>query len=322
MSASAAPEPALPDEERLRLVVGQLPGSSGTSFVSKALPGGLTNRNYRVTFADGRSVVVRLSSPQSALVTIDRDHEYVAAAAAAEAGVGPGVVAYLPHWSALVIDWIEGHTFAAADLDDSDMLVRVARTCRQLHAGPRFASSFDMFALTRRYLDLVLTRGFRLPPTYRDFSGAAASIETAVAAHPEPTVPCHNDLLPANLMRDDKRLWLIDFEYAGNGDPYFELGNLCSEAHLGTDRLDELVHAYDESAGRAESVDRHRASVARARLHALMSNYGWTLWACIQSATSDLDFDFYGWGLEKYERAVAEFQGPELSGLLHDVQQL
>jgi thiamine kinase-like enzyme len=128
-------------------------------------------------------------------------------------------------------------------------------------------------------------------------------------------VPCHNDLLPANMMADvsdPTRLWFIDFEYAGNGDACFDLGNLCSEAGLGSDRLDELVGSYYGAP--------YTNKVSRARLYALMSDYGWTLWACIQAATSELDFDFWTWGLEKYERARAVLRGPQLNNLIEDVQ--
>jgi thiamine kinase-like enzyme len=301
------------DSYRLAQVLARVPGMGDQAFVSSVLPGGLTNRNYRVSALDGRQMVVRLSSPQSSVLTIPRDDEASNARAAAAAGVAPGVLAYVPEFSALVIEWIEGRTFEAADLDDSATLRRVADTCRALHAGPRFASDFDMFALTRRYLDLVLSRGYPLPQGYTGFLAEVAAVQHAIQVCAEPTVPCHNDLLPANIMAEADRLWFIDFEYAGNGDPYFELGNLCSEAHLGNDRLEELVAAY--------CGEPSPAKVARARLHALMSNYGWTLWACIQSATSDLDFDFWAWGLEKYERAVSEFRGPELSRLIADVQQ-
>jgi thiamine kinase-like enzyme len=301
------------DAHRLRGALALVSGMGDQPFVSSVLPGGLTNRNYRVSAADGRRMVVRLSSPQSSVLTIARDDEYLNARAAADAGVAPAVLAYVPEFSALVIEWIEGRTFGASDLDDSATLVRVAETCRALHAGPRFATEFDMFALTRRYLDLVLARGYRLPANYVSFLPKVDVIEAAMAVQADVSVPCHNDLLPANIMADERQLWLIDFEYAGNGDPCFELGNLCSEAHLGTDRLAELVAAYYR--GPAPS------KVARARLHALMSNYGWTLWAAIQAATSELDFDFWGWGLEKYERAVADFRSPELNRLLSDVQQ-
>ncbi len=118
-------------------------------------------------------------------------------------------------------------------------------------------------------------------------------------------MPCNNDLLAANLIDAGDRLWIIDYEYAGNGDPCFELGNIWSEAGLAPERLSELVTAYY---GRES-----RGLIARARLLALMSKYGWTLWASIQDASSTMDFDFWSWGMEKYERAVAEFRGAELA---------
>jgi len=293
-------------------VVARIPGMDGT-FTTSALPGGLTNHNYRVTSTSGLEAVVRLSSPQSALLAIDRDAEYANSVAAASTGVAPGVLAYLPDLHALVIEWIEGRTFESADLDDSDTLVRVAAACRRLHAGPRFAGDFDMFALQRRYLDLVLSRGYRLPPTYVDFTDEVTRICDAMTVRHEGTVPCHNDLLAANIMADDEQLWLVDFEYSGNGDPCFELGNLCSEAHLGPDRLEELIAAYYGVATPGK--------VARARLFAIMSDYGWTLWGAIQAATSELDFDFWSWGLEKFDRAVAQFRGPDFSRLITEVQQ-
>jgi thiamine kinase-like enzyme len=122
------------------------------------------------------------------------------------------------------------------------------------------------------------------------------------------TVPCHNDLLAANLIDDGERVAIIDYEYAGNNDPCFELGNIWSEATLPAPLLDVLVTAYF---GRPRP-----AQVARARLFGLMSKYGWTLWAAIQDATSPLEFDFWSWGMEKYDRAVAEFDGPEFEHLL------
>ena len=113
---------------------------------------------------------------------------------------------------------------------------------------------------------------------------------------------CNNDLLAANFIDDGDRLWIIDFEYAGNNDPCFELGNIWSESNLVPDQLDELISHY---------YGRERPHlVARARLLGLMSKYGWTLWASIQDANSTLDFDFWEWGMEKYDRAVEEFDSP------------
>jgi thiamine kinase-like enzyme len=313
-SLSSSPRPDAPeprdDQARIAQVLDRVPEFVG--FTAAPLPGGLTNTNYRIVAGD-RQAVIRLSSPQSALLAIDRDVEHHNAVAAAEAGVGPGVVDYRPDAGALLIDWVDGRTFAAADLDDSATLQQVAATCRQLHAGPRFRSEFDMFALQRRYLDLVVSSGFPLPADYLDHMPAVNQLREAMATHAPEAVPCHNDLLAANIMAGSDQLWFIDFEYSGNGDPYFELGNIASESHLSVERLAELVTAYDEGDSPSH--------LARARLFGLMSDYGWTLWASIQAATSDLAFDFWAWGMEKYERALALFHDPGLlPQLLTDVQ--
>jgi thiamine kinase-like enzyme len=279
------------------------------------LPGGLTNRILKVVTGNGGAYVARLSNPGASLLAVDRDAEEHDSGAAAAAGVAPEVIGRVvdgPGGSGvLVVRWLPARTWTAADLADEANLVRLAAACRRLHAGPRFARDFDMFALQRRYLGVVRERGFRLPARYEEFLPAAEAIRRALAMRPMPTVPCHNDLLPANVLDDGRRLWIVDYEYAGNGDPWFEIGNAWSEAELPPELLHPLVTAY---LGRPS-----RSLAARARLLGLMSKYGWTLWASISAATAEVDADFWSWGMEKYERAVAEFDGPDLPRLLDEV---
>lgn len=279
------------------------------------LPGGLTNRIVTVTTGDGTRYVARLTNPDASLLAVDRNAEHHDSTAAAAAGVAPRIVDRVvdgPRGSGvLVVDWVSARTWTSADLCDEGNLVRLASTCRRLHAGPRFARDFDMFDLQRRYLGIVRERGLRLPARYDEFLPLVERLRTALAVRPVASVPCHNDLLPANVLDDGARLWIIDYEYAGNGDPFFELGNAWSEASLSPELLEPLVAAYT---GRDSPT-----LVARARLLGLMSKYGWTLWASISAAVSEVDFDFWSWGMEKYERAVAEFDGPDLPRLLDEV---
>ncbi|MBA3907323.1 MAG: phosphotransferase, partial [Pseudonocardiales bacterium] len=211
----------------------------------------------------------------------------------------------------LVVDWVDARTWTPADVADETNLARIAAACRVLHRGPAFARGFDMFALQRRYLDVVRTRGFGLPAGYEAFLPAFERVAAALAARPQPAVPCNNDLLAANVLDDGRRLWLIDYEYAGNGDACFELGNIWSEADLDEALLDVLVEAY--------YGQRRRHLVARARLLALASAYGWALWGRIQAAVSPLDVDFRAFGAERFERAAAGFTGPALPRLLDEV---
>ena len=271
------------------------------------LSGGLTNRNLMVTTPRG-VCVARLSSPESTLLAIDRANEHANSVAAAESGAAPEVLAYAPEVSILVVRFIDGRTWTSTDVLEPANAANVAAACRRLHAGPRFVNDFDMMRLQPHYLEIVRERGFRLPDGYLTYTSHMSRIGEALAARPVPTVPCNNDLLAANFIETDTRVWLIDYEYSGNNDPYFEVGNLWSEAAGTPDDLERLVTEY---------VGHYSPPlIARAWLWGLMSKYGWMLWASIQDGTSDLDFDFWTWGLEKYDRAVAEFEGPEFGRLL------
>jgi thiamine kinase-like enzyme len=276
------------------------------------LPGGLTNRNYRVTTNSGR-FVARFWSLDTALLAIDRDAEHYNALVAAEGGVGPTVIGYRPEDGVLVISWLDGKTLDAADLSEPAVLDRVAEACRRLHEGARFVNDFNMFAVQRQYLDLVTERGFRIPTDYLDHQPKVNQIALALSSYPAATVPCHNDLLASNLIDDGERVTIIDYEYSGNNDPAFELGNIWSENDLSLDALEQLVTTYHRAA--------NRRAIARARLWGAISQYGWMLWASIQAAVSELDFDFWSWGLAKYERAIAEFNGPDFDHLLGDIYQ-
>jgi thiamine kinase-like enzyme len=287
-----------------------VPALAGPRTVTE-LAGGLTNTNYKVV-TDGGAFVIRVSAKDAGLLAIDRENEYENSVAAAEVGVGARVVHYLPERSILVLEFIEGTTQTAEDLRRGDKLEWVARACRRLHGARRFRDDFNMFRIQQRYLRLVQERGFRLPARYLEFEPQVRAIERAMDVHDEGTVPCNNDLLAENFIDTGGEFRLIDYEYSGNNDACFELGNVWSESNLSLDQLDALVAHY---------YGRHlRNKVARARLWGLMSKYGWTLWASIQDGVSDIDFDFWEWGMEKYERAVAEFDGPDFPRLLEDVQ--
>jgi thiamine kinase-like enzyme len=291
-------------------ILALVPELAGEVSVS-VLEGGLTNANFRVVSAAG-VFVVRRWSDESALLAIDREAEHECSVAAAVAGVGGAVVAFLPERRAIVLGWIEGRTLSATALRDGEVsLARVASACRRLHGARPVRAQFDMFEVQARYLALVRARGFRLPDGYLAYAGRVREIQAALGARPEARVLCHNDLLAENLLDTAEGVRIIDYEYAGMNEPSFELGNLWSESDLGLPALSALVGAY---------WDRHGAvvagKVARARLWGLMSKYGWTLWASIQDGVSTIEFDFWAWGMEKYVRAVAEFEDPGLEALL------
>lgn len=294
---------------------------AGRSWRVSDLPGGLTNRNFHVRTEDEhpagpRDVVVRWALGDATLLGIDRDAEAANTATAAESGAGPAVLEYRPDLSLLVIEFLEGRALEDRDFGDPEVLRRAAEANRRLHAGPRFANGFDMFARQATYLRTVRERGYWLPPGYAEHEDAWAGVRRALTSTHRATVPCNNDLLAANFIHDAGsdgrgRVWLIDYEYAGNNDPCFELGNTATECGFSPDQVEAYVAAYFGSPSRAD--------LARVRLQMLCSEYGWSLWGFIQAAASPIDYDFREWGRERYEKAAATFRGPDLPRLLDEV---
>jgi thiamine kinase-like enzyme len=260
------------------------------------LSGGLTNRNLAIE-SDGTKYVARISSNSSDLLNINREDEYKNTILAADVGIGATVHDYLPGQGLLLISYINGKTFGAQDIANN--LPRVAKSVRTLHSAKPFVSDFNMFTLQKRYLDIVQSNNFIYPDKYLDYEGHITDLKKALSVLPSEIVPCNNDLLPGNFIDDGEKIWLIDYEYSGNNDACFELGNIWAEAFLEYDALVELIDSY-YGAHRPEKI-------ARAWLQSLMAKYGWTLWAAIQASISDIDFDFRAWGGEKFDLAQSQF---------------
>jgi thiamine kinase-like enzyme len=294
----------------LDALLDRIPVLHGARRTVEELDGGLTNQNLHVV-TDDHDLVVRIFRGDAALLGIDRDAEHHNTLAAAEAGVGAPVVDYLPDLGVLVIGYLRGATLENSSFADPDVMQRAADACRTLHAGPRFQGDFDMFRRQAAYRRTVDERGYRIFPGYDDHAEAWHRVQAALVQRAGPTVPCNNDLLAGNFIDDGERTWLIDYEYSGNNDACFELGNTATECDLDVDQVEALTTAY---AGRPS-----RQLVARVRLQSLVSQYGWSLWGAIQAAASTLDFDFMAWGQERFDKAARTFTSPELDRLLDAV---
>jgi len=288
-------------------IVGKALGADPASIRIQPIAAGLTNQNFRVE-VDGSPYFVRLPGASTDLLAVDRANELHNTRAAAEAGVGPEVVAHDPESGALVLAWIDGRTMSNQAFAEPGTPARIAGSLRQLHAGPRFRDDFDMFRLSEFYLGVVDQRSIRVPDRYHEALPKVTLIEAALLARPLPTVPCHNDLLAENYLDDGRKLWIVDYEYSGNNDPTFELGNTAQELGFDAARQEELCAAYFGEAT--------PALLARMRLQMIMSDVGWTLWAAIQAAISPIDYDFWGWAEERWGRASAAFQRDDFDDLL------
>jgi thiamine kinase-like enzyme len=254
--------------------------------------------------------VVRIDAPDEAILEIDRTSELANCEAAAAAGIGAHVVAQRPEEGFLVTRFLDGRRLTPEDLRRGDRLAELATLLRRLHERCRFRGGIDMFHRQRDYQAVALAHGCELPEGYRRYAHHLERIRQTFARHPVGGVACHNDLVAENLIDTPAGLRLIDYEYSGINDPYSDLGDALAESHLWLGQVEDLVAHYH---GEPEP-----ALVARTRLWALVSKYGWTLWAVLRHHTAP-DPDLLAWGLGLYADAAAGFDSDDFERLLEDV---
>ena len=292
-------------------VVNKIPDWDGKHIVITPLSGGLTNSNFKVE-VDGMPYFVRVPGVSSELLAIDRNNEYHNSKAAFVSGVGPQVLYHLPEYNVMVLEFLHGQTMSKDLLNEPGQPTRMADSIKRLHAGPRFLLDFNMFRLTEYYLSLCRDRTIKIPDGYLDRIPTIERIEKTMNVNPLPTVPCNNDLLAENYIDDGRQLWLIDYEYSGNNDPTFELGNTCQEMQFNDEKIAEVCAAY--------FGEPNPSMISRMKLNMIMSDVGWGLWAAIQAKISTIEFDFWGWAIERWGRAVDKMYSVEFEGWLRDVQ--
>ena len=229
--------------EHIHALLDEVAVLRGVERTVEHLSGGLTNFNYKVT-TKGGTYVVRISPAGADLLSIDRINEHHNSVLADRAGVGAPVHDFLPDRGVLVVGFVEGRTLDDAAFKEPGMVQRVARAVRQLHTANPFLHDFNMFELQPKYLRICKEKGFRIPANYDEFVPQVQRIRGALQKNDEGLVPCNNDLLAANFIDDGEKIWIIDYEYSGNNDACFELGNIWSECHLTLDELELLLGAY------------------------------------------------------------------------------
>ena len=278
----------------------------------QALDGGITNRNFRIDIG-GRDVVVRLPGKDTELLGIDRAAERDATEAAARTGVGPDVVEFLDDPPCLVTAFIAGRPIAAEELREPRLVREVAAALRAVHEGSQLPSRFDSFAVVEDYRATAAKRGARIPESFAELAAAASAIRGALDGPEHVPVACHNDLLTANFLHDGERVRIVDWEYAGMGDRYFDLGNMSVNNGFAEADDERLLSAYWD-----EPCTQRR--FAALRLMRIMSDFREGMWGVVQTAISALDFDFAGYADEHLGRVAAGLADPRMPRWLEDAR--
>jgi thiamine kinase-like enzyme len=254
------------------------------------LEGGITNRNYRLRMG-GEDLVLRLCDRGAEVLGIDRTTEEIASRRAAAERIAPPVVAFLADVPALVTRWLPGGDVPVEEMRTPGVLAQVAAMLRRLHETPALPSAFAIFRLIEEQRALTDA----LPDSYEDLLRLARRIEAALTGPEHVPVPCHNDLLTANFVRDGARVCIVDWEYAGMNDRYFDLGNLSVNNGFDAELDRALLELYfDEPATEVR--------FASLQLFRIVSDFREAMWGAVQLRRSNLDFDYAAYADEHFER--------------------
>ena len=287
----------------------RVPEIAGRELTLRPLSGGITNRNFLVE-AGGTADrwVIRLAGNDTHLLGISREVEHAATVAAAGVGVGPEVTAFIRPEGILVTRFIVGSAVSDDAVHRPETLRRVADSLRRIHAGPAIPGLFVPFRIVEAYRALAQARGVAIPVEYDLAQSVARRIELAFLRSPVELRPCHNDLLNANFIDDGARIRIVDWEYAGMGDPFFDLGNFSINHELTPDEDAELLEAYDGEA--------RPARLARLTLMRTVSDFREAMWGVLQQGISSLDVDFVAYAGEHFDRLLGGAATPSFERAL------
>jgi thiamine kinase-like enzyme len=303
----------------------RVPELAGHELVLTPISGGITNRNFRIDVEGGLegpyegrheghptrgaprpgavrdAFVIRLGGNDTHLLGISREVEHAATVAAAGVGVGPEVIAFIRPEGYLVTRFIVGTGISDSAVHDPGAIRRVADSIRRVHGGPAIPGIFAPFRIGEAYRALAVARGIGIPDSYETAHGRMRRIEIACLRDPVEMRPCHNDLLNANFIDDGERIRIVDWEYAGMGDPFFDLGNFSVNHGLDADEDGILLEAY-EGEVRPERL-------ARLRLMRVVSDFREGMWGILQQAISTLDVDFVAYAEHHLGRLIENATG-------------
>ncbi|MEX1107782.1 MAG: phosphotransferase [Dongiaceae bacterium] len=257
--------------------------------------GGLTNRNYRIDWR-GKSYVLRVPGEGTAEY-IDRKSEAQNARIASDAAVNAPLVAFDASDGVMVTEFIDGAlTMNGTLFKAKGRPARAAIALHRMHDFPEpFVSRFDLFGQMDSYLDLLRRKQATIPDGYEAVQKEAEQIRAALDARLVKPVPCHCDPLAENFLDTGDRMWVVDWEYAGNNDPMWDLGDVSVEAEFDESQDAEMMEAYFSGRPPADQY-------GRMVMYKALCDLLWTLWGVIQHANQNPVDDFWAYATNRFER--------------------
>jgi thiamine kinase-like enzyme len=290
--------------------IARVPGwAFASDLIATPLGGGITNNNYKIEVR-GESFVLRIVGENTGLLGIDRNNEYIANMRAGQLGIAPEVYFFIQPEGYLVTRFINGRPILPEEISQPDNIRRVMEMVKKIHTMPEIPGRFEVFQVVREYTNIAREYGVEFPREYNWLIRQTHEVEAALAVLPDKPCPCHNDLLNANFLTNG-RLYILDWEYAGMGDAFFDLANFSSN-HILSEMQDQwMLKCYFD--------DLKPAHWAHLQIMKVMSDLREACWGFVQIGISKLDFNFREYADKFYTRVVEHIHNPQWNDYLKEV---
>jgi thiamine kinase-like enzyme len=296
----------------LEEALARVPQWAGASDLKATqLTGGITNCNFRIDVG-GEAFVLRIAGADTELLGINREYEYAANLAAGRLGIAPEVFYFIRPEGYLVTRFITGRPILPEEICLPENIRRVMEVVRKIHRMSEIPGNFDVFRVVADYCETARRYQVAFPENFNWLLDRTEAAEKALNTHPLTPCPCHNDLLNANFLTNGQ-LYILDWEYAGMGDVFFDLANF-SDHHKLTDEQDRwLLKCYFEKLTPSQW--------AHLKIMKIMSDLREATWALVQIGISKLDFDFRDYADRFFGRVIENIQNPQWNEWLKEVSE-
>ncbi len=278
---------------RVRNLLDEVIGKSDYSEISRM--GGLTNRTYKVKFADGEGYVVRIPGEGTEELIV-RGNEKISTELACRLGIDAELLYFGSDGSKVTRLIPNAVTMSAESMRSREHIVKAAAVFKKLHAsGEDTGVPFEVFDMAGGYEKIISDKNVDMYDDYSDVKAAVMKIKAEVDSICNiKKVPCHNDALCENwVMSGGDRMYLIDWEYAGMNDGIWDLADVSIEASY--ERSHDEMFLTEYLGRKPEEADWKHFQANK-----LYVDYLWTLWAKTRVPYDGQPME--DWACERYER--------------------
>ena len=277
-----------------------IPEWKGKLIKVNLINSGITNINFKIN-VDKRVFFLSMPDSNSELLNIDYRNKYYNNKICGDIKISPRVAHFIESDNLLVTEFIKSKTTSLTKFQSSKEIKQLVKKIKLLHNAKPFLRNFNMLSQISYYKNILKEE--HLPKELFKYVNNIETLKQKLYLTKDNLVPCHNDLIAENIIKKDNQIYIVDFDYSGNNDPCFELGNLSVEMEYDDEQINKLVRSYYGEIN--ENI------ISRVNLQGVVSDIGWSLWSYVQVKNSNLNFDYSTHAIYRLERAINKMDSKE-----------